>query len=647
MSAIAQQVEIPVNTRGRAANTVVVNVNLPPKVQEFAKNLESTVANHPYFRRTWRESARGAVRSFGSLARDAMIRRYGETDAEGRAHFLGMSEKGTETGVFEIIKRFVRRTPEVADIQKPTVNVPKDSTRDDDDTKVESRAAAEEANRENLRLVQIQIDSLKSIDANIKTILGVVTELNKAADRAHQEGLATANNANTPSLFDSALDFLGLGRGVRTGGKGGKGGKAPKAPTKTPTVDAPKAPTKAPTPTRAPRGRGVFARVLNAGRVLATRASTTFSPIATNMGSKIGSKVTPALETIKSGAQRATIEGKNLLGKGLELGKTTLGTAKERAQSFTQNTLRPRVSQLAEKAKTGSAQLLDVAKKGGSRGAELAKEANQSILKMMPKNIVPKLGVVGAVAGGAMAIANYNAQAEEIDKQVARGELSEAEAEAMKSNLIKKGAGSTIGAGIGTAIGSTIGSIIPGAGTIVGGMVGGWLGEKVGGWIGDALSEDPKVAQLQARVDQLNELAENGNLHWTNVRAMRKDVQKANIDQDDKNDLLEQLDELDKDAIKRGDRRTRAVLARTSTGQAVLAQAAESNKALTPNGADTYAQAFNANTPAQKVENSGNTTVTQVNNNSTNNTIRSNGLESRNRDASLRDYRGGNLATVG
>lgn len=635
------------NTRGSAANTVVVNVNLPPKVQEFAKNLESTVANHPYFRRTWGESARGAVRSFGSLARDAMIRRYGETDAEGRAHFLGMSEKGTETGVFEILKRFVRRTPEVADIQKPTVNAPKDSTSDDEGTKVESRAAAEEANRENLRLVQLQIDSLKSIDANIKTILGVVTELNKAADRAHQEGLATANNANTQSLFDSVLDFLGMGRGVRTGGKGGKGGKAPKAPTKPPTVDAPKAPTKAPTPTRAPRGRGVFARVLNAGRVLATRASTTFSPIATNMGSKIGSKVTPALETIKSGAQRATIEGKNLLGKGLELGKTTLGTAKERAQSFTQNTLRPRVSQLAEKAKTGSAQLLDVAKKGGSRGAELAKEANQSILKMMPKNIVPKLGVVGAVAGGAMAIADYNAQAEEIDKQVARGELSEAEAEAMKSNLIKKGAGSTIGAGIGTAIGSTIGSIIPGAGTIVGGMVGGWLGEKIGGWIGESMGDDPQVAKLQARIDNLNALAEEGNLHWTNVRAIRKDVQKANIDQDDKNDLLEQLDELDKDAIKKGDRRTRAVLARTSTGQAVLAQAAESNKALTPNGADTYAQAFNANAPAPKVENSGNTNVTQVNNNSTNNTIRSNGLESRNRDASHRDYRSGNLATVG
>ena len=266
---------------------------------------------------------------------------------------------------------------------------------------------------------------------------------------------------------------------------------------------------------------------------------------------------------------------------------------------------------------------------------------------MMPRNVVGKLGVVGAVAGGAMALADYNTQAEEIDKQVSAGLLSKEEAEAMKSNLIKKSAGSTVGAGVGTAIGSAIGSIIPGAGTIVGGLVGGWIGEKVGSWVGGAFSEDPKVAELQHDVDRLNALAENGNLHWTNVRAIRKRVEKANIAKDDKDDLLAQLDELDKDAIKRGDSRTRAVLAQSSTGQAVLAQAAETNRALTPDGAQTYAQAFDAKVDAPKVENSGNTTVTQVNNNSTNNTISSYGLTTRNGDDSVRSYRHANMATVG
>lgn len=625
---VAPQVRVPSNLGG-AANRIPkleVEVKLPPKVQDFAEKLNSTVANHPYFRKTWKESAKDTVRSFGSLARDAVIRRYGTTGDDGKAHFLGMTERGTEHGVLQILKRFAQRTPQVivpetkdekeskdtkAKVEAPK---PKETAKPSapKPEKVESRAAAEEVNRENMRLVQLQVDSLKSLDVNVRNILETVNELKKASDR---KGLLNrAQNAGGSSLFSSFAELLGmgaLGRGLARG------------------------------------GRGVLGKIANAGRALATRASTSFSPLAQKMSTVGNSVGKSAGQTIGKNASSMGSTLKNSLGKGLELGKNAITSAKNTA-GLAQDSLRPAFGNLAEKAKTGSAQLLDVAKKGGSRGLDVAKSANQSILKMMPKNIVGKLGAVGAVAGGALAIADYNAQASEIDKQVDAGQLTQAEADAMKGNLIKKGAGSTVGAGVGTAIGSAIGSIIPGAGTIVGGMVGGWLGEKVGSWIGDALSEDPEVAKLQASVDQLDALAEQGNLHWTNVRAIRKRVEKANIDKDDKDDLLAQLDDLDKDAIKRGDSQTRAVLAQSATGQAMIAQAADTNRAMTPNGSETYANAFNANAPAPKVENSGNTTVTQVNNNnSTNNMIRSGGLESRNRDASLRDYRRGNYATVG
>lgn len=620
---VAKQVRVPSNLGG-AANRIPkfeVELKLPPKVQDFAEKLNNTVANHPYFRKTWKESAKDTVRSFGSLARDAMIRRYGTTGDDGKAHFLGMTERGTEHGVLQILKRFAQRTPQVivpeqkdakentAKVEAPKPKETKPSVPKPE--KVESRAAAEEVNRENMRLVQLQVDSLKSIDVNVRNILETVNELKKASDR---KGLFTrAQNAGGSSLFSSFAELLGVGT---IGSKIAKG------------------------------GRGMLSKIANAGRALFTRASTSFSPLAQKM-STVGETVgKSAAQTFGKNVSSMGSTVKNSLGKGLEFGKNAITSAKNTA-GLAQDSLRPALGNLAEKAKTGSAQLLDVAKKGGTRGLDVAKSANQSILKMMPKGLVNKLPVVGAVAGGALAIADYNSQAAEIDKQVEAGLLNKSEAETVKSNLVKKGAGSTIGAGIGTAIGSTLGSIIPGAGTIVGGMVGGWLGEKIGGWIGESMGDDPQVAKLQARIDNLNALAEEGNLHWTNVRAMRKDVQEANIDQDDKNDLLEQLDELDKDAIKRGDRRTRDVLARTSTGQAVLAQAAETNRAMTPNGSETYANAFNANAPATKVENSGNTTVTQVNNNSTNNTIRSGGLKSRNRDASLRDYRRGNYATIG
>lgn len=635
---VTPQVRIPSNLGG-AANRIPkleVEVKLPPKVQDFAEKLNNTVANHPYFRKTWKESAKDTVRSFGSLARDAVIRRYGTTGDDGKAHFLGMTERGTEHGVLQILKRFAQRTPQVivpefkdekdtkdtkdtrAKVEAPK---PKETTKPSapKPEKVESRAAAEEINRENMRLVQLQVDSLKSLDANVRNILETVNELKKASDR---KGLFTrAQNAGGSSLFSSFAELLGMG----AIGKGLARG-----------------------------GRGVLGKIANAGRALATRASTSFSPLAQNM-STVGKSATQTMsQSIGKNASNIGTSLKNSLGKGLELGKNaitsaknTAGLAQDSLKDSLQNSLRPALGNLAEKAKTGSAQLLDVAKKGGARGLDVAKSANQSILKMMPKNIVGKLGAVGAVAGGALAIADYNAQASEIDKQVESGQLTQAEAEAMKSNLIKKGAGSTIGAGIGTAIGSTIGSIIPGAGTIVGGMVGGWLGEKVGSWIGDAFAENPEAEMFQSRIDELQARADRGVLHKTNISGLRKSIEKSSkLDADEKDDLLEQLDELEKKTT-RASAKDRAILAQSATGQAVLAQAAETNRAMTPNGSETYANAFNANAPAPKVENSGNTTVTQVNNNSTNNTIRSGGLESRNRDASLRDYRRGNYATVG
>lgn len=630
---VAPQVRVPSNLGG-AANRIPkleVEVKLPPKVQDFAEKLNNTVANHPYFRKTWKESAKDTVRSFGSLARDAVIRRYGTTGDDGKAHFLGMTERGTEHGVLQILKRFTQRTPQVivpeskdekdtkdtkAKVEAPKPKKPtKPSTPKPE--KVESRAAAEEVNRENMRLVQLQVDSLKSLDANVRNILETVNELKKASDR---KGLLNrAQNAGGSSLFSSFAELLGMGT---IGSKIAKG------------------------------GRGMLSKIANAGRALATRASTTFSPLAQKMstvGKSIGKSASQtASQSITKNASNIGSSLKNSLGKGLEFGKNAITSAKNTAGlAQVQDSLRPAFGNLAEKAKTGGAQLLDVAKKGGSRGLDVAKSANQSILKMMPKNIVGKLGAVGAVAGGALAIADYNSQASEINKQVEAGLLNQAEAEAMKGNLIKKGAGSTVGAGVGTAIGSAIGSIIPGAGTLVGGMVGGWLGEKVGSWIGDALAENPEAEKFQSRIDALQARADRGVLHKTNLNGLRERIEKSSkLDSDEKDDLLEQLDELEKKTTRVSDK-DRAILARSATGQAVLAQAAETNRAMTPNGSETYANAFNANAPAPKVENSGNTTVTQVNNNSTNNTIRSGGLETRNRDASLRDYRRGNYATVG
>ena len=613
-----------------------VELKLPPKVQDFAEKLNKTVANHPYFRKTWKESAKDTVRSFGSLARDAMIRRYGTTGDDGKAHFLGMTERGTEHSVLQILKRFAQRTPQVIvpetkdakDAKENTAKVEAPKSKESKPSvpkleKVESRAAAEEVNRENMRLVQLQVDSLKSLDVNVRNILETVNELKKASDR---KGLFTrAQNAGGSSLFSSFAELLGVGTiGSKLGSKIAKG------------------------------GRGMLSKIANAGRALVTRASTSFSPLAQKM-STVGQSVgKSATQTISKNANTIGTSLKDSLGKGLEFGKNAITSAKNTAglaqnslKDSLQDSLRPALGNLAEKAKTGSAQLLDVAKKGGARGLDVAKSANQSILKLMPKGLVNKLPVVGAVAGGALAIADYNTQAAEIDKQVEAGFLNKSEAETMKSNLVKKGAGSTIGAGIGTAIGSTLGSIIPGAGTLVGGMVGGWLGEKVGSWIGDALAENPEAEKFQSRIDALQARAERGVLHKTNLKGLRERIEKSSkLDADEKDDLLEQLDELEKKTT-RVSAKDRAILARSATGQAVLAQAADTNRAMTPNGSETYANAFNANAPAPKVENSGNTTVTQVNNNSTNNTIRSGGLETRNRDASLRDYRRGNYATVG
>ena len=632
MPTITTQVAPKVATQNRIPK-LEVELKLPPKVQDFAEKLNKTVANHPYFRKTWKESAKDTVRSFGSLARDAMIRRYGTTGDDGKAYFLGMTERGTEHSVFQILKRFAQRTPQVIvpetkdakDAKENTAKVeapkPKES-KPSAPEKVESRAAAEEANRENMRLVQLQIDSLKSLDANVRNILETVNELKKASDR---KGLFNrAQDAGDSSLFSSFAELLGVGAiGSKLGSKIAKG------------------------------GRGMLGKIANAGRALFTRASTSFSPLAqkmstvgTSVGQSIGKSAQIISQSIGKNVSSMGSTVKNSLGKGLELGKNAITSAKNTA-GLAQNTLRPALGNLAEKAKTGSAQLLDVAKKGGARGLDVAKSANQSILKMMPKGLINKLPVVGAVAGGALAIADYNTQAAEIDKQVEAGLLNKSEAETMKSNLVKKGAGSTIGAGIGTAIGSTLGSFIPGAGTLVGGMVGGWLGDKIGCWIGDALAENPEAEKFQSRIDALQARAERGVLHKTNLKGLRERIEKSSkLDADEKDDLLEQLDELEKKTT-RVSAKDRAILAQSATGQAVLAQAAETNRAMTPNGSETYANAFNANAPAPKVENSGNTTVTQVNNNSTNNTIRSGGLESRNRDASLRDYRRGNYATVG
>ena len=321
-----------------------VELKLPPKVQDFAEKLNRTVANHPYFRKTWKESAKDTVRSFGSLARDAMIRRYGTTGDDGKAHFLGMTERGTEHGVLQILKRFAQRTPQVivpetkdakdakAEAPKPKESKPSAPKPE----KVESRAAAEEVNRENMRLVQLQVDSLKSLDVNVRNILETVNELKKASDR---KGLFTrAQNAGGSSLFSSFAELLGVGTiGSKLGSKIAKG------------------------------GRGMLSKIANAGRALVTRASTSFSPLAQKM-STVGESVgKSAAQTMGKTASTIGTSVKNSLGKGLELGKNAITSAKNTA-GLASDSLRPAFGNLAEKAKTGSAQLLDVAKKGGARG---------------------------------------------------------------------------------------------------------------------------------------------------------------------------------------------------------------------------------------------------------------------------------------
>lgn len=598
MSALAPQVGVPGNSRRIAANDAL---NVPEKVQDFVQNFKAVAMNHPYFRRAWGESAKDTAISFGSLARNAIINRYGTQDAEGRSHFLGMTTRETP-GVLQILKRFATRTPNVVvpkkeDEDKPEKPYDKEQTKD----KVESRSATEEVNRENMRLVQAQTDALKSIDANVKTILQTIVELKKADDQKGLQNNVASNNAQNPSLFSSLFDFLNIRRNPNT------------------TVPRPR--------------RNVFSRVLNASKALVTRASATFSPLAT----KVSAPITKTVSAVRE----ANITNK--LTKGIDLAKNS---ASQGTKTVAQNSLQPKIGNLAEKAKTGNAQLLDVAKKTGSRGVELAKETSKSVLKLMPKNMVSKIPVVGAVAGGALAIADYNDQAEQIDEQVRAGNLTQAEGEALKRNAIKKGAGSTAGAALGASIGATVGSVIPGLGTIVGGFVGGYLGEKIGGLVGDSFSEDPKVAKLNHQIDVLEAQADSGQVNGTSIRNMKKTVDSANIDPDAKAELNERLDKLNRRGVQKRDT-ARTVLAQSVGGQLMVAQASPTNQALTPNGAQSYASAFDAKVEAPRVENSGNTNVMQVNNNSTNNTISSFGLTTRNADDSLRRYRQSNFATIG
>lgn len=609
MPALAPQVGVPGNSPRIAANTSSNDaLNVPEKVQDFAQNFKAVAMNHPYFRRTWGGSAKDAAISFGSLARNAIINRYGTQDAEGRSHFLGMTTRETP-GVLQILKRFATRTPNVVvpkkeDVDKATEKDNSDKGKQTDAKKVESRAAAEEVNRENMRLVQAQTDALKSIDANVKTILQTIVELKKADDQKGLQNNVEANNAQNPSLFSSLFDFLNVRRN--------------------PNTTVPK--------TR----RNVFSRVLNASKALVTRASATFSPLAT----KVSAPITKTVSAVRE----ANITNK--LTKGIDLAKNS---ASQGTKTVAQNSLQPKIGNLAEKAKTGNAQLLDVAKKGGSRGVELAKETGKSVLKLMPKNLVNKIPVIGAVAGGALAIADYNDQAEQIDEQVRAGNLTQAEGEALKRNAAKKGAGSTAGTAVGASIGATVGSIIPGLGTIVGGFVGGYLGEKIGGLLGDSFSEDPKVAELNHQIDVLEAqaLTPNGaQVNGATIRNMKKTIDSANIDPDAKAELNERLDRLNKRVVQKRDT-ARTVLTHSVGGQPMVAQASPTNQALTPNGAQSYASAFDAKVEAPRVENSGNTNVMQVNNNSTNNTISSFGLTTRNGDDSLRRYRQSNFATIG
>lgn len=600
MPALAPQVGVPVNSRRIAANDAL---NVPEKVQDFAQNFKAVAMNHPYFRRTWGGSAKDAAISFGSLARNAIINRYGTQDAEGHSHFLGMTTRETP-GVLQILKRFATRTPNVVVPKKEDEVKDKDNSdkgKQTDAKKVESRAAAEEVNRENMRLVQAQTDALKSIDVNVKTILQTIVELKKADDQRGLQNNVEANNAQNPSLFSSLFDFLNIRRNPNT------------------TVPQPR--------------RNVFSRVLNASKALVTRASATFSPLATKVSAPITKAVSAVRETNVT----------NKLTKGIDLAKNS---ATQGTTNFTQNTLQPKIGNLAEKAKTGNAQLLDVAKKGGSRGVELAKETGKSVLKLMPKNLVSRIPVIGAVAGGALAIADYNDQAEQIDEQVRAGNITQAEGEALKRNAAKKGAGSTAGAALGASIGATVGSIVPGLGTIVGGFVGGYLGEKIGGLVGDSFSEDPKVAELNHRIDVLEVQADSGQVNGATIRNMKKTIDSANIDPDAKAELNERLDKLNRRVVQKRDT-ARTVIAQSVGGQPMVAQASPTNQALTSNGAQSYASAFDAKVEAPRVENSGNTNVMQVNNTSTNNTISSFGLTTRNGDDSLRRYRQSNFATIG
>lgn len=621
VATLEQPSMVPAN-RPSASNTklqVSVEVKLPEKVENFAKAFEKTVANHPYFRRTWRENATTTAKDLGSKLRNAIVNRYGDANTDGTKSFFGMTEREGVGSVWEIMKRAVNRTPELVPYKKGD----SDDIEPQEEERPKSTASAEEANRENLRLVTLQIDTLKSIDGNLKSLLSVVNELKKAGDEQSLEKTAKETNANNPSLFDSIGDFLATRYGL--------GNRTPKTGK---------------TPTSAPRAgrRGVFSRVMNGARMLVTRASTSLSPIATNIGNRVGG--------IVSTGKDVAISAKNVvadnLGKGLTLAKSTAQGATEVAQN-TFGLVRNQV------AKTTSGM--------GTRFAETASRAGKGITSLAP-NLARRIPLIGAVAGGGLALMDYNSGAKEIDEAVKSGAISKEKAQIMKSNLAKKSAGSAVGAGIGTAIGSVVGSVIPVGGTIIGGAIGGWLGEKIGSWVGEQAGANPAMAEYEGVLRDLEKLKATGDLDASNVKEKyRMMMRDSNLTDDEKAELTQKFQELYDYARKNPTKNVYNPQSDLSVANdmADLAQASEAgmarnqvnptvaknaNTGLAINGAETYNNAFENSRPEPQTQPSNNN-VTQVNQFANNTNVTRFPLTSRDQSDSLRAYRQSNMATVG
>lgn len=130
--------------------------------------------------------------------------------------------------------------------------------------------------------------------------------------------------------------------------------------------------------------------------------------------------------------------------------------------------------------------LMSLAKGGGAAGGggiadAVGKAGGKRGLLRMAKGA----GAVGALAGGVMAVSDY----QDIKAQEAAGTITAEDAKKAKGGVIGEAGGGIAGAAAGAAAGAIAGSVVPLVGTAIGGIIGGILGGWGGGKAGKAGGE--------------------------------------------------------------------------------------------------------------------------------------------------------------